>query len=127
MKSEREGRFHKRAGSKFQTVGAMKLKERSPEDVRLRLGIFKSFEVMCHKDICRIDFDGLVINVLRLWYRKHKHKLAKTTTVLYNNDWFIDSRQLASRQPQRLYQGKPLVIRSQEKSDSVSIYIPQYV
>ena len=27
LKSERVGRFHKLAGSKFQTVGAMKLKE----------------------------------------------------------------------------------------------------
>ena len=43
LKSERVGRFRKLAGNEFQTVGAMKLKERSPTDLRLRLGIFKSF------------------------------------------------------------------------------------
>ena len=42
LKSERVGRFRKLAGNEFQTVGAMKLKERSPTDLRLRLGIFKS-------------------------------------------------------------------------------------
>ena len=36
------GRFRRLAGKEFQTVGAMTLKERSPEDLRLRLGIFKS-------------------------------------------------------------------------------------
>ena len=43
LKSERVGRFRKLEGNEFQTVGAMKLKERSPTDLRLRLGIFKSF------------------------------------------------------------------------------------
>ena len=43
MRSERVGRFRKLAGNEFQTVGAMKMKERSPTDLRLRLGIFKSF------------------------------------------------------------------------------------
>ena len=43
MKSERVGRFRKLAGNEFQTVEAMKLKERSPTDLRLHLGIFKSF------------------------------------------------------------------------------------
>ena len=43
MKSERVGRFRKLACNEFQTVGAMKLKERLPTDLRLRLGIFKSF------------------------------------------------------------------------------------
>ena len=43
MKSERVGRSRKLAGNEFQTVGATKLKERSPTDVRLPLGIFKSF------------------------------------------------------------------------------------
>ena len=45
LKSERVGRFRKLAGSEFQTVGAMKLKERSPTDLRLRSGIFKSFSL----------------------------------------------------------------------------------
>ena len=45
MKSERVGRFRKLAGNEFQTAGAMKLKERSPTDLRLRLGIFKSFSL----------------------------------------------------------------------------------
>ena len=43
LKSERVGRFGKLAGNEFQTGGAIKLKERSPTDLRLRLGIFKSF------------------------------------------------------------------------------------
>ena len=43
LKSERVRRFRKLGGNEFQTVGAMKLKERSPTDLRLRLGIFKSF------------------------------------------------------------------------------------
>ena len=43
LKSERVGRFLKLAGNEFQTVGVMKLKKRSPTDMRLRLGIFKSF------------------------------------------------------------------------------------
>ena len=43
FKSEREGRFHKLAGSKFQTVGAMKLKERSPTDLRLLFWDFQKF------------------------------------------------------------------------------------
>ena len=43
MKSQRVGRLRKLAGNEFQTVGAMKLKERSPTDLRLRLGIFTSF------------------------------------------------------------------------------------
>ena len=43
LKSERVGRFRKLAGNEFQTVEAMKLKERSPTDLRLHLGIFKSF------------------------------------------------------------------------------------
>ena len=43
LKSERVGRLRKLAGNEFQAVGAMKLKERSPTDLRLRLGIFKSF------------------------------------------------------------------------------------
>ena len=42
LKSERVGKVRKLAGSEFQTVGAMKLKERSP-NLRLRLGIFKNF------------------------------------------------------------------------------------
>ena len=45
MKSEREGRFRKLAGSEFQTVGAMKLKERSPTDLKMHLEIFKSSSV----------------------------------------------------------------------------------
>ena len=43
LKSERVGRFRKLAGNEFQTAGAMKLKKRSPIDLRLRLGIFNSF------------------------------------------------------------------------------------
>ena len=43
LKSERVGRFRKLAGNEFQTVGAVKLKEQSPTDLRLHLGIFKSF------------------------------------------------------------------------------------
>ena len=43
LKSERMGRFRKLAGSEIQTVGAIKLKERSPTDLRLHLGIFKCF------------------------------------------------------------------------------------
>ena len=38
-------RFHKLAGSEFQTVGAMKLKEGLTTDLRVRLGIFKSFSL----------------------------------------------------------------------------------
>ena len=37
------GRFRKLAGNEFQTVGAMKLKEWSPTDLRLLFGIFSSF------------------------------------------------------------------------------------
>ena len=37
FKSEKVGRFRKLAGNEFQTVGAMKLRERSPTDLRLRL------------------------------------------------------------------------------------------
>ena len=44
-KSERVGRFRKLTGSEFQTVGAMKLKEWSPTDLRLCLGIFNSFSL----------------------------------------------------------------------------------
>ena len=61
MKSESVGRFCKLAGSEFQTVGAMKLKERSPTDLRLRLGIFKSFSMTggCVKsDMCREKLKG---------------------------------------------------------------------
>ena len=43
LKSERVERFRKLAGNEFQTDGAMKLKERSTTDLRLRVGIFKSF------------------------------------------------------------------------------------
>ena len=43
LKAERVRRVRKNACNEFQTVGAMKLKERSPTDFRLRLGIFKSF------------------------------------------------------------------------------------
>ena len=43
MKSERVGRFRKLAGNEFQTARAMKLKERWPTDLRLHLGMFKSF------------------------------------------------------------------------------------
>ena len=43
LKSERVGRFCKLVGNEFKTAGAMKLKERSPTDLRLYLGIFKSF------------------------------------------------------------------------------------
>ena len=39
------GRSCKLAGSEFQTVGAMKLKEGLATNVRLRLGIFKSFSL----------------------------------------------------------------------------------
>ena len=46
LKSERVGRFGKLAGNEFQTVGAMKLKERSPTDLRLRSGIFESFSLV---------------------------------------------------------------------------------
>ena len=45
MKSERIGRFRKLEGSEFQTVGAMKLKERSPTDLKMHLEIFKSSSV----------------------------------------------------------------------------------
>ena len=41
MKSERVWRFHKLAGSEFQTGGAMKLKEQYTTDLQLHLGIFK--------------------------------------------------------------------------------------
>ena len=37
------GKFRKLAGSEFKTAGAMKLKEQSPTDLRLRFGIFKIF------------------------------------------------------------------------------------
>ena len=40
-----DGEIPQMAGSEFQTVGAMELKERSPTDLRLRLGIFKSFSL----------------------------------------------------------------------------------
>ena len=40
------------AGNEFQTVGAIKLTERSPTALRLRLGIFKSF-----------SFDGEAVSV----------------------------------------------------------------
>ena len=43
LSSERVGGFRKLAGSEFQTVGAMKLKELSPTHSKLRLGIFTSF------------------------------------------------------------------------------------
>ena len=62
LKSERVGRFRKLADNKFQTVGAMKLKEQLPTDLRLRLGIFKSFHPMirgCVKsDTCREKLKG---------------------------------------------------------------------
>ena len=45
LKSEGVERFRKLAGNEFQTTGAMKLKERSPTDLTLRLGIFKSFSL----------------------------------------------------------------------------------
>ena len=35
LKSERVGRFCKLAGNEFQTVGALKPKERSPTDLKL--------------------------------------------------------------------------------------------
>ena len=41
LKSERVRRFHKLAGSEFQTGGAKKLKEQYPTDLRLHLGILK--------------------------------------------------------------------------------------
>ena len=51
LKSERVGRFRKLAGNAFQTVRSIKLKERSPTDLRLRLGSFKSKrEVFCRTD-----------------------------------------------------------------------------
>ena len=37
------GRFRRLAGKEFQTVGSMKLKERAPTYLRVRLWIFKSF------------------------------------------------------------------------------------
>ena len=43
LKWVRVGRFGKLAGREFQTVGAMKLKEWSPTNLRLRFGIFKGF------------------------------------------------------------------------------------
>ena len=43
LKSNRVGRFRKLAGNEFQIVGAMKLTEWLPTDLRLHLGIFKSF------------------------------------------------------------------------------------
>ena len=56
LKSERVGRLRKVTGSEFQTVGTMKLKERSPTDLRLRLGIPKSFSLedqrVCGSLIC---------------------------------------------------------------------------
>ena len=45
LKSEREGRFRKLAGSEFQADGAMKLKELQPTDLRLHLGIFNIFSL----------------------------------------------------------------------------------
>ena len=58
MKSERMGRFHKLAGNEFQTVGAIRLKERLSTDLRLRLGIFKSFSFdnwrVCEVLICAV-------------------------------------------------------------------------
>ena len=45
LKSEREGRFRKLAGSEFQADGAMKLKEHQPTDLRLHLGIFSIFSL----------------------------------------------------------------------------------
>ena len=42
MKSDRVGRFRSVAGSEFQTDGAIKLRERSSTDFRLRLKIVKS-------------------------------------------------------------------------------------
>ena len=66
MKSERVGRLCKLAGNEFQTVGAMKLKERSSTDLRLRLGIFKRFSKVSHSviegcmksDMCRKKLKG---------------------------------------------------------------------
>ena len=43
MKSERVRKFPKLAGNEFQTAGAMKPKERLSTDLRLHVGIFKSF------------------------------------------------------------------------------------
>ena len=43
LRSERDRGFRKLAGNEFQTVGALKLKEQSPTDSKLRLGIFTSF------------------------------------------------------------------------------------
>ena len=42
-RTEKLGRFCKLAGSEFQTVGARKLKEQWPTDLRLHLGIFENF------------------------------------------------------------------------------------
>ena len=50
LKSERVGRFRKLAGSEYQTVGAMKLKEQSPAYLKLRLGIVKSFSLANRRD-----------------------------------------------------------------------------
>ena len=45
FEAERVGRFHKLAGNECQTDRVMKLKERSPTDLRLCLGIFNSFSL----------------------------------------------------------------------------------
>ncbi|WP_419651062.1 hypothetical protein [Thiolapillus sp.] len=43
LKSKKGGGFPKLAGSEFQTAEAMKLKERSPTDFRLRFMDFQKF------------------------------------------------------------------------------------
>ena len=45
LKSERVRGFCKLAGSGFQTVGAMKLEEQLPTDLRLCLWILRSFSL----------------------------------------------------------------------------------
>ena len=45
LNPDRVGRFHRLAGREFQTDGAIKLKESSPKDFKLRFGIFKSFSL----------------------------------------------------------------------------------
>ena len=65
------GRFRKLAGSEFQTVRAMKRKERSPTDLSLRLGISVSrwrIRGCVKSDMCREKLkDVYTCNVPVLW------------------------------------------------------------
>ena len=54
---DRVGMIRRLAGRKFQTDGATKLNERSPNNLKLRFGILKSFSLedgrVCDVDMCR--------------------------------------------------------------------------